>query len=504
MIRLLLLALLATGLPAFAQPTPEAATELATEAEPSAEAEPSRDTTPAAEPATEAEPSAEAEPSRDTTPAAEPAADFPAEGEPVVIHGRLDDVMINRGTAAFLADLVAEGEADPQVVAVVVQLDTPGGSLDSTRDMAKVLLAAEVPVVFWVGPPGARAASAGVFLTVAAHVAAMAPATHIGAAHPVLLKPPVGGGDKTEEEVEKARDTEAAMLEKITNDTVAWGRNLADIRGRNADWVESAVRDSVSIGVDEAVELGVVDFAAEDLEALVAALDGRTVELPSGPRTLRTAGATVRELSMTPGQAMLLLLANPSISFMLLLAGLGLLWLEFQNPGLVAPAVAGGLCLLLFAFSLSAIPVNLLAMVFILLGFGLLVAEIYVPSLGLLTLGGVVSIAFGGLFLVDRSPEFPVGVSPVVIVAVSVLIALLALLIGRLLLVDRARPVLGGQRGMLGERGEALQPIPGGRGTGQILVHGERWSARSTEPIEAGDAVQVQAIDGLVLDVIKI
>ncbi len=427
-----------------------------------------------------------------------------ASAEPVVLHASLDDVMVNRGTAAFLADAIAEGEADPDVAAVIIQLDTPGGSLDSTRDMVKGLLAADVPVVFWVGPRGARAASAGVFLTVAAHVAAMAPATHIGAAHPVLMKPPTpGGSDQTEEQKAKALDSEAAMLEKVTNDTVAWGRNLAEIRGRNADWVEKAVRESVSIGVEEAVELNVVDFVAADLDALIEALDGRTIELPSGPRTLATRGASVRVLKMTPAQQVLLILTNPSIAFMLLLAGLGLLGLEFQNPGLIAPAVAGGLCLLLFGFSLTAIPVNLLAMVFIVLGFGLSVAEIYVPSLGLLTAGGVASIAFGGLFLVDRSPEFPVGVSPAVVAGACVVVVLLALLIGALLVVDRKRRVLGGEQGMVGEPGMALQAIPGGRATGQILVHGERWAARSEEPIDEGEPVLVRAIDGLVLDVIK-
>ena len=329
----------------------------------------------------------------------------------------------------------------------------------------------------------------------------MAPATHIGAAHPVVLAPSAPSEEQSEEDAEKALDSAAAMLEKVTNDTVAWGRNLAELRGRNADWVESAVRDSVSIGADEALELNVIDYLAASPEDALAQAHGRTVSVDGEDVQLDLADAVLVPFEMSLGQRFQLAVGSPTILYLLLVIGLGGLWLEVQNPGLWVPGVLGVAALILAAFGIGALPVNAFAVLLIVLGFGLLVTEIYVPSFGVLTAGGVVSVAVGGWFLVERSAEVPVGVSPVAIAAVCSVILVVAAIIGWMFLHDRARQVLGGKEGMVGEVGPILIAVPGGHEPGRVLVHGERWAAVSDTPLAVGVRVRVVSVDGLTVRV---
>ena len=421
---------------------------------------------------------------------------------PQVLHLEHDGWMINAGTRDWVLEGLETASADPTVSAVLLELDTPGGQLEATREMVKAILASETPVIVWVGPSGSRAASAGVFLTVAAHVAAMAPATHIGAAHPVMLAPSMPSSEPPSEEEEKqAHDSASAMLEKVTNDTVAWGRNLADLQGRNADWVESAVRDSVSIGSEEALELNVVDFLATSPADAVAQASGREVNVAGDRLVLDLEGAVLLPFTMTLGQRFQLGVGNPTVLYLLLVLGLAAIWLEVQNPGLWVPGALGAAALILAAFGIGALPVNAFAVLLIVLGFGLLVTEIYIPSLGLLTAGGVACVAAGGWFLVERTAEVPVGVSPAAIAAVCSLIVLVAAVIGGMFLSDRRRQVLGGQEGMIGQIGVVVLAVPGGVQPGRVLVHGERWAALSEGPLEEGARVRVLAIDGLTLQV---
>jgi membrane-bound serine protease (ClpP class) len=423
-------------------------------------------------------------------------------GQGTVLVATLDAMMINRGSKEYLMEAMEEAQSDPEVRALVIVIDTPGGGLEDTRLLVKEMLASETPIITYISPPGSRGASAGVFITMAGHVAAMAPATHLGAAHPVFIMPGKGKGDE-DEEAEKARkDSEAAMLDKVTEDTVSFIRNIADQRGRNADWGEKAVRESVVAEVDEAVELGIVDLEAATLEALLEEVDGWEVELLDGSRVvLRTQGTVVHH-EMRAAISVLYLLTDPTVAYLLLMAGLLGLGIELRNPGLIAPGAIGAVCLLLALFSLGSLPVNVLALLFVFIGGGLLIADFFISSYGLLSIGGVASMAFGGLFLVRKTPEVPVGVSPTVVAIVTGITLVVALIVGWVILRDRERPVHTGEGGLVAARGKVTREIPGGADeSGQVFVQGERWAARADSPLGAGTRVVVRRVDGMVLDV---
>ncbi len=440
-----------------------------------------------------------AAPSDDLTESATSDVEDPGPG--IVRILRLDDVVINRGSRDYFVENLELAAEDPETRAVVLVLDTPGGALQSTREMVKAMLGSRIPILVYVGPAGARAASAGTFITMAGHVAAMAPATNIGAAHPVVMSMPTKGGE--DEKSDEAKDSQAAMLEKVTNDTVAFIRNIAEQRGRNADWAEKAVRESVSIQASEAVELQVVDTIAESVSALLDTVDGREIQLSEGRRiVLRTKGAHV-EVPMTLPQRVLLFLTHPNVTYLLLALGAMGIWLEVNKPGLIVPGVVGVISLLLAAFGMSFIPVNALAVLFVILGLVAIIADIYVPSYGLLTAGGIAGLVFGGIFLVDKSPEFTVGVSPEVIILVGLLAVVLGLLVGWLVWRGERRKVVGGEEGMRGATGEVRAAIPGGRKPGRVFVHGELWNARAAVPIAEGEEIEVQAVNGLMLDVTR-
>jgi membrane-bound serine protease (ClpP class) len=368
--------------------------------------------------------------------------------------------------------------------ALIVQLDTPGGLERSMRAIAQRMLNAEVPVIVYVAPTGARAASAGVFLTLAAHVAAMAPATNIGAAHPVALG---GGADKE-------------SLKKIENDAAAFIRSLALERGRNADWAEKAVRQSVSITEREAVRLKVVDLVAVSVPDLLAKIDGRTVKTTRGPITLVTRDAVARAIEIGFRDRFLNVITDPNVAYVLMMLGMLGLFFELSNPGVILPGVVGGISLILAFFAFQSLPINYAGFLLILFGVALLVAEIKIVSHGILSMGGVVAMALGSLMLFD-APELGFRLSWWVIVptvGATAGLFLFVLAVGVRALTRR--PMLGAS-GMIGQTAVARGPL---EREGQVAVQGELWRAVTEgDPIADGAPVRVVGVEGLTLRVVK-
>ena len=368
--------------------------------------------------------------------------------------------------------------------ALIVELDTPGGLERSMRAIAQRLLNAEVPVVVYVAPTGARAASAGVFITLAAHVAAMAPATNIGAAHPVALG---GGADKE-------------SLKKIENDAAAFIRSIALERGRNADWAEKAVRQSVSITERDALRLKVIDLIAESVPDLLAKIDGRVVKTARGPVTLATRNAAVRPIEIGFRDRVLNVITEPNVAYVLMMLGMLGLFFELSNPGAILPGVIGGISLILAFFAFQSLPINYAGLLLILFGIALLVAEIKIVSHGILAMGGVVAMALGSLMLFD-APELGFRLSWVVIATmVGATAGLLLWVLAVGLRALRRRPLLGAA-GMIGRTGTARGQV---ERDGQVAVQGELWRAVAEEGvIEDGEPVRVVSVDGLTLKVAR-
>ena len=397
------------------------------------------------------------------------------------------DGTINPAVADHVHDAIAQA-AQSGAPALILQLDTPGGLLTSMRAIVKDVLTAPVPVIVWVAPSGAGAGSAGVFITLAGHVAAMAPGTNIGAAHPVT-----GSGETPE----------GALGEKIENFTASLSEAIAQQRGRNVQWAEKAVRESVSATAEEAAKLHVVDFIARDLAELVARADGRTVDVAGEKRKLALAkavrsadgGIRVVTLEMTLGQRVLNVIADPNIAYLLMMAGMLGLWVEFTHPGVVFPGVTGAICLLLGLTALHVLPVSTSGLVLLLLGLGMLLAETFVTT-GLLGAGGVVALLLGSLFLFQR--DTGVQVSRAVIFAASGVFAAFLLLVVTLVFRGQRRRSTVGAEAMVGEIGRAQERLAP---SGTVLVHGEYWTADSEEPVDAGGRVCVTAVHGLRLRV---
>jgi membrane-bound serine protease (ClpP class) len=401
---------------------------------------------------------------------------------------------VNSGIAAYLGDCVRLSESRGYE-ALAIRVDTPGGALESTRDIVRDMLGADVPVLVWIGPAGARAGSAGVFITLASHLAAMAPGTNIGAAHPVM--------GPTGEDPEKGG---SHMAEKVVNDTAAFAEAIAKQRGRNVEWAIRAVRDSESVPADRAIELGVVEYAAASLEDFLTQVDGKTVSLPSGDRVLHTAGARIEPIRPSVSQSFVHWLANPAIAYILfVVGGLGLA-IELTNPGGIVPGLVGGVCLILAMIAFSSLPVQAGAVILLVLGIGLILAEFFVPS-GLLGLAGVGLLVLGGLLLVDRfNPEWFVEPSFAISLGFLLPIAILAggLAAFAVLRAAQTRSMrqYGGDLGLIGEKGRALSPI--GPEGGTVFVHGERWNAKSAVPIPQGANVTVREVEGLTITVEEI
>jgi membrane-bound serine protease (ClpP class) len=400
--------------------------------------------------------------------------------------GKGDDVEIielegpiNPGAATFLTRGLEDAEKRGAEL-VIIQLDTPGGLVSSMRVMVKAIMNSPIPIVVYVAPKGAGAASAGVMVTVSAHVAAMAPGTNIGAAHPV------GAGGK---------DIDKDMSEKVVNDMASYGRGIAQDKGRNADWVEKAIRESVSITAEEAVEKKVVDLVAPDVDELLKLLNGREIDLKQGKVTLKTLGLT--KVFYTPGfrDNVLRLISDPNIAYILMMIGLAGLYFELAHPGAVFPGVIGAISLILAFYSFQTLPVNYAGLLLIALAIVFFIAEIKVASYGILSLGGIVSLALGSIMLFED-----VGVSLRLMAPTIVLIGGFFVIVSTLAFrAYRSKPQ-SGVEGLIGEMGVVKKPMDP---EGLVFVHGEYWRAVSPEELEPGDMVTVEEVTGLMLKVKK-
>ncbi|GIX44194.1 MAG: serine protease [Candidatus Sumerlaea sp.] len=425
----------------------------------------------------------------------------PPDRAPRVLVAKLNDQMINPVTADFIISVIERGEA--LKVPVIIELDTPGGLLQSTREIVKKQLSSTVPVITFVYPSGSRAASAGVFITMASHVAAMAPGTNIGAAHvvditgswpterdqfttvPLGIRSPLPG---------TARDV---MSEKVMNDTVAWVEAIANYRGRNAEWAKAAVERSVSVPSEKALELGVIDLVASDLPELLQKLDGRTVRLESETVVLRTAGAAYEYSELNESQKILNTLANPNIAVLLLLMGLVLLGYELTHPGLWIPGIAGLISLLLAALALRMLPTNYAAILLIVAGIGLFLAELKFTSYGLLTLAGAICLFFGALALFQQPKPFigaSVGIVAGIVATVTLLVALLTFLVAR----AQLHPSQVGVESYVGQCAEVIVDLSP---RGKVFFNGTYWDAVSRIPVARGGKVRIVALEGMVLHV---
>jgi membrane-bound serine protease (ClpP class) len=411
---------------------------------------------------------------------------IPSGMAPVVGWIRIEDA-VQPASAGFLDRALGWARREG-CACLVVELDTPGGLDTSMRRMVKAILASPVPVVVYVAPPGSRAASAGVFLVLAAHVAAMAPGTNLGAAHPVSLGGGLpGGGD--------ARP-DTTMAEKVVNDAAAYVRSLATQRGRNAEWAERAVRASVSITGDEALQLGVIDLIAVDRAALLEQLEGRTVEIAGAPVTLHLAGARVIQMRRDLRDQALGAIANPNVAYLLLLLGALGIFFELSHPGTLFPGIVGAISLLLAFFALQMLPVRASGVALILLSIVLFILEIKVTSYGALAMGGVAALLFGSLMLFDSSSG--VRLSLGVIFPSVIVVGALFILAVVLAVKAQSRRTLTGAEGLIGETGVARTLLAR---EGKVFVHGELWDAWSARTVPAGARVRVVRVSGLRLEV---
>ncbi|MGE0812844.1 MAG: nodulation protein NfeD [Vicinamibacterales bacterium] len=416
-----------------------------------------------------------------------PFASHTVQAEAPVVYSAVVDSIIQPVSAEYMAATLDRAD-EAGAALVVFTLRTPGGLVDSTRAIITHMVAAKTPVAVFVAPSGARAASAGFILTIAADIAAMAPGTHIGAAHPVD-----GSGQKVDE----------TMAAKMTEDVSAYVRTLATRRHRNVTLAEEAVTKSRAFTEDEARSATppLVDIVAPDLPDLLRQLDGRSVTRFDGTTTtLHTAGATVVDIEMTLRQRVLSTIANPTVAYLLMSLGTLAITIELWNPGAIVPGIVGGLCLLLAFYAFSVLPVNIAGVLLLFFGLLLLVLEIKVTSFGLLTAGGVLALVFGSMILVDSPlPELQLQLRLVLPVVLT--FTTFAVVMARLALRAQLRPPATGASAMVGESGIAVEPIDGERGL--VSTHGELWRATAPEPIPSGSRVRVTRVDGLHLHVRK-
>lgn len=410
------------------------------------------------------------------------------------------------------ADFVKKGldrAAREKAQLVILRMDTPGGLDTSMREIIKHILASPVPVASFVAPGGARAASAGTFILYASHIAAMAPATNLGAASPVSIGAPSVPGTQPEKKPEDAKKEGGkegdkapvpadTMMRKVTHDAAAYIRGLAHLRGRNADWAERAVREAVSLPAEEALKINVIDVVADDVPALLKALEGRKVKVNGETRTLHTAGVAAETVEPDWRTRVLSVLTNPSVAYMMVLVGIYALIFEFSNPGLILPGVVGAICLLLAMYAFHMLPVNYAGLALIVLGIGFMVAEAFTPSFGALGVGGLIAFVIGSviLFESDKVPGFSIPYT--LIGGVTAATAGFLFLVVGMLVRGRRRPVVSGREEMIGAMGEVLENFDG---EGWARVHGERWRVRATRAMQAGEPVRVTGMHGLVLSV---
>ncbi len=440
------------------------------------------------------------------------------------------DGAIGPATADYLHKGLARAAAAGAPL-VVIELDTPGGLDTSMRAIIRDILAAPQPVAVFVAPEGARAASAGTYLLYASHIAAMAPATNLGAATPVAIgiggaqpgktapreeadeaapeapgdagrAPPAGPDEATGTGARRpTRDAAApadAMSAKSVSDAAAYLRSLAQLRGRDVDFAERAVREAASLSAEEALARGVIDVIAVDVAALLKKLDGRTVSVADGERTLATAGLAIERIAPDWRNRVLAVLANPQVALILMMIGIYGLFFEFTSPGFGVPGVAGAISLLIALYAFQLLPVNWAGVLLLAIGAALMLAEAFLPSFGVLGVGGIIAFVVGGLFLVDSEvPGF--GIPPALVIGLALASAAILLAIGSLAARSFKRPVVSGREQMLGAPATVLGPA--GAGCWWVAVHGENWRARAAVALASGDTVRIERIDGLVLEV---
>ena len=445
------------------------------------------------------------------------------DGRAVVAHIIVDGP-ITPVSADYIQKQVAKAQSEGLDL-VVLELDTPGGLVSSTRDIVKTILGSEVPIAVYVSPPGARAASAGVFITMAAHVAAMAPGTNIGAAHPVNI----GGGNplspkketpeeekrgKGEEESDSepgtrnsepesgapAADDADVMGQKVLNDTVAFARSIAEKQGRNADWAERAVRESVSVTETKALELNVIDIIAEDIDDLLEAMDGMSIKISGEEVVLAVAGGEVVERPMGWRHRVLGALSDPNVAYILMMLGIYGLFFELANPGVILPGVLGGIFLILAFFSFQVLPINYAGFLLIIVAVILFILEVKVVSYGMLSVGGIASLFLGSIMLFDTAePYYRLSLS--LVAGVTAFTALFFIVgLGLAIRVQRKRPTTGAE-GLIGETGVVTLSL---NPEGTVKVHGEIWKAVADGNIETGGKVRVKAVKGMVVKVEEI
>lgn len=453
---------------------------------------------------------------------------------------------IGAATADFITGGIRQAEEEAADL-VIIRMDTPGGLDSSMRDIISAILNASVPVATYVSPAGARADSAGTYILYASHIAAMAPTTHLGAATPVPLggggggerpRPPLPGGQplptdggsgsgetpaadqpadqSTDQATDQATEDGGgnaaepadgapappdqsgdAMSRKVLNDAVAYIRGLAERRGRNAEWAEKAVRDAATLTSSEALEMNVIDLLANDTADLLAQIDGLEVELPTSTVTLATGNMRIETLEPTWRQKLLSVIASPEIALLLLLVGIYGLVFEGWNPGAIVPGVVGAICLLLAAYALQVMPVNYAGLGLILLGIVLMIAEIFVPSFGALGFGGIAAFVMGAIMMFDTGvPGF--GISPWFVIVVVGVFGLLLMWVIAYLLRLRRKGAVSGQEQILKEIAVAREDFSD---QGAVMLEGETWTARTSEPVKKGQKLRVERIDGLILDV---
>jgi membrane-bound serine protease (ClpP class) len=393
---------------------------------------------------------------------------------------------IGPATSDFFVRQLRQAQDDGATL-VVVTLDTPGGLDTAMREMVQAILASDIPVVSFVAPSGARAASAGTFILYASHVAAMAPATNLGAATPVQI-----GGHS-----ESSKGSEDALERKSVNDAVAYIQGLAHLRGHNAEWAQQAVRDGASLPSDQALSAGVIDVVATDLPELLKAIDGRVVKLATRQVTLSTGGLVLRDVQPDWRTDLLSMITNPNVAYLLMLAGIFGLLLEGYHPGTVLPGVVGAICLLLALFAFQVLSVNYAGLALIGLGVLLIVAESFVPSFGALGIGGIVAFVIGSIMLLDTGvPGFSIAWQLIGAMGLAGALALLGIV--SFAVRARRRPVVSGAEGLLRERAEAVEAFDR---EGLVRAHGEIWRAVSREPIREGQRLRILAVKGLRLEV---
>lgn len=418
----------------------------------------------------------------------------------------VDDAIGPATSDFFVRSLESADERNARLV--IVQMDTPGGLDSAMRDMIKAILASRVPVAIYVSPSGARAASAGTYLLYASHIAAMAPATNLGAATPVQIgaqpapSAPSEPKDKSEDDSADKKGSAppepgTAMERKAVNDSVAYIRGLAELRGRNADWAESAVRSGASLSASVALEQNVIDLIAADIPELLREIDGRIVKVSTGDVKLATQGLVVERLETDWRTKLLAVLTNPNVAYLLMLIGVYGLLLEGYNPGAVLPGVVGAIALLLALYAFQVLSVNYAGLGLMLLGLALLVAEAFAPSFGVLGLGGIVAFVIGSIILMDtKVPGFQVART--LIGGMAFAGGLMVLLITSYFARSRRRPVVTGVNQLMTEPAVALSDF---EGSGYVRIRGEIWNAITHDPVKAGQRLRVLRVDGLTLEV---